>query len=86
MSLKPGLVVCDNGRNLVAALGLAGLTHIPCLVHVLNLVVQSFSKTYPDLPQLLQKVRAVCEHFRRSHPTAARLAAQLRPSRSPPHM
>ena len=44
VSLKPGLVVCDNGQNLVAALGLAGLTHIPCLAHVLNLVVQRFLK------------------------------------------
>ena len=44
VSLKPGLVVCDNGRNLVAALGLAGLTHIPCLAHVLNLVCRGSLK------------------------------------------
>ena len=42
VGLKPGLVVSDNWRNLVAALGLADLTHIPCLAHVLNLVVQKF--------------------------------------------
>ena len=85
VSLKPGLVVCDNGRNLVAALGLAGLTHIPCLAHVLNLVVQRFLKTYPDMPQLLQKVRAVCAHFRRSHPAAARLSALQRNFGLPAH-
>ena len=57
-SLKPDLVVCDNGQNLIAALPLAGLTHIPCLAHVLNLVVQRFLKNYPDMSELLQKVRA----------------------------
>ena len=84
-SLKPGLVVCDNGRNLIAALGLAGLTHIPCLAHVLNLVVQRFLKNYPDILELLQKVRSVCSHFRRSHPSAARLSALQRKYGLPAH-
>ena len=57
VGLKPGLVVCNNGRNLVAALGLAGLTHIPCLAHVLNLVVQKFIHNYPDMSELLHKMR-----------------------------
>ncbi|XP_073509759.1 zinc finger BED domain-containing protein 4-like [Phyllobates terribilis] len=75
LNLKPGLVMCDNGQNLVAALGLANLSHIPCLAHVLNLVVQGFLKNYPEMSELLQKVRAVCALFRRSHPAAARLSA-----------
>ncbi|XP_073415609.1 zinc finger BED domain-containing protein 4-like [Dendrobates tinctorius] len=74
LNLKPGLVVCDNGQSLVAALGLGGLMHIPCIAHVLNLVVQSFLKNYPEMSELLQKVRAVCARFRRSQPAAARLS------------
>lgn len=85
VSLKPGLVVCDNGRNLVAALGLANLTHIPCLAHVLNLVVQKFIHNYPDMSELLHKVRAVCSRFRRSHPAAARLSALQRNFGLPAH-
>ena len=85
VGLKPGLVVCDNGRNLVAALGLAGLTHIPCLAHVLNLVVQKFLHNYPDMSELLHKVRAVCARFRRSHPAAARLSALQRNFALPAH-
>ncbi|XP_077119145.1 zinc finger BED domain-containing protein 4-like [Ranitomeya variabilis] len=74
LNLKPGLVVCDNGRSLIAALGLANLMHIPCLAHVLNLVVQSFLKNYPEMSELLQKVRAICARFRRSQPAAASLS------------
>ncbi|KAM4032307.1 zinc finger BED domain-containing protein 6-like isoform 2-T2 [Anomaloglossus baeobatrachus] len=75
LNLKPGLVVCDNGRNLVAALDLGSLLHIPCMTHVLNLVVQRFLKNYPGMSNLLVKVRAVCAHFQHSHPAAARLSA-----------
>ena len=67
------MVVCDNGRNLVAALELGKLTHIPCLAHVLNLVVQRFLKTYPNLPELKVKVRRVCAHFQKSSTAAAGL-------------
>ncbi|XP_069815317.1 zinc finger BED domain-containing protein 6-like [Dendropsophus ebraccatus] len=66
MNLQPGMVVSDNGRKLVAALQLGKLPHVPCLAHVFNLVVQRFLKTYPDLPELLVKVRRVCAHLRKS--------------------
>ncbi|KAM4019235.1 zinc finger BED domain-containing protein 6-like [Anomaloglossus baeobatrachus] len=78
VNLKPGLVMCDNGRNLVAALELGNMTHIPCLGYVLNLVVQSFIKNYPHMSELLQKVRAFCAHFQSSDPDAARLSALQR--------
>ncbi|XP_075178562.1 zinc finger BED domain-containing protein 6-like [Anomaloglossus baeobatrachus] len=84
VNLKPGLVMCDNGRNLVAALGLGSLTHIPCLGHVLNLVVQSFLTNYPHMSELLQKVRDVCAHFRHSNP-AARLSVLQRHFGLPAH-
>ncbi|XP_077116218.1 zinc finger BED domain-containing protein 4-like [Ranitomeya variabilis] len=84
-NLQPGMVVCDNGRNLVAALGLGNLTHIPCLAHVLNLVVQSFLRDYPDLDALLHKVRLECAHLRRSSTAKARIAALQRRHRLPEH-
>ena len=48
------------------AFELGKLTHMPCLAHVFNLLVQWFLKTYPNLPELLVKVRRVCAHFRNS--------------------
>ena len=75
LNLQPGMVVSDNGCNLVAALELGKLTHIQGLAHVFNLVVQRFLKTYPNLPELLVKVRRVCAHFRKSSTAAAGLAS-----------
>ncbi|XP_077111455.1 zinc finger BED domain-containing protein 6-like isoform X1 [Ranitomeya variabilis] len=84
-NLQPGMVVCDNGRNLVAALALGNLTHIPCLAHVLNLVVQSFLRDYPDLDALLHKVRLECAHLRRSSIARSSIAALQRRFRLPEH-
>uniref|UniRef100_A0A8C5W861 HAT C-terminal dimerisation domain-containing protein n=1 Tax=Leptobrachium leishanense TaxID=445787 RepID=A0A8C5W861_9ANUR len=68
------MIVCDNGSNLLSALCKGKLTHVPCLVHVLNLVVQRFLTKYPGLPELLIQARKVCSHFRRSFPASVRLA------------
>uniref|UniRef100_A0A8C5PDM3 BED-type domain-containing protein n=1 Tax=Leptobrachium leishanense TaxID=445787 RepID=A0A8C5PDM3_9ANUR len=72
--LQLGMVVCDNGSNLLSALHLGKLTHVPCLAHVLNLVVQHFLTRYPGLAELLSQTRKVCSHFRRSFPASVRLA------------
>uniref|UniRef100_A0A8C5QS21 BED-type domain-containing protein n=1 Tax=Leptobrachium leishanense TaxID=445787 RepID=A0A8C5QS21_9ANUR len=40
--LQLGMIVCDNGSNLLSALRKGKLMHVPCLAHVLNLVVQHF--------------------------------------------
>ncbi|KAM4047913.1 zinc finger BED domain-containing protein 4-like isoform 1-T2 [Anomaloglossus baeobatrachus] len=85
LNLKPGQVVCDNRQNLVGALSLVGLTHIPCLAHVINLVVQSFLKSYLDMSDLLVKVRSVSAYFRSSHPAAARLLELQRHFGLPAH-
>ncbi|CAN2391362.1 hypothetical protein PRIEUP_LOCUS1401 [Pristimantis euphronides] len=66
LNLKPGMVMCDSGRNLVAALELGKHKHVPCLAHVLNLVVQRFLKTYPGLRELLLKY-ATCAPISTSH-------------------
>uniref|UniRef100_A0A8C5QZ76 HAT C-terminal dimerisation domain-containing protein n=1 Tax=Leptobrachium leishanense TaxID=445787 RepID=A0A8C5QZ76_9ANUR len=72
--LQLGMIDCDNGSNLLSALRKGKLTHVPCLAHVLNLVVQRFLTKYPGLPELLIQARKVCSHFRRSFPASVRLA------------
>uniref|UniRef100_A0A8C5MMB6 BED-type domain-containing protein n=1 Tax=Leptobrachium leishanense TaxID=445787 RepID=A0A8C5MMB6_9ANUR len=72
--LELGMIICDNGSNLLSALCKGKLTHVPCLAHVLNLVVQRFLTKYPGLPELLIQARKVCSHFRRSFPASVRLA------------
>uniref|UniRef100_A0A8C5LNF3 Reverse transcriptase domain-containing protein n=1 Tax=Leptobrachium leishanense TaxID=445787 RepID=A0A8C5LNF3_9ANUR len=72
--LQLGMVVCDNGSNLLSTLRLGKLTHVPCLAHILNLVVQHFLTRYPGLAELLSQARKVCSHFRRSFPPSVRLA------------
>ena len=68
------MVLCDNGTNLLSALRRGHLTHVPCLAHVLNLVVQHFLNRYPGLQDLLRQARKVCGHFRRSYNASARLS------------
>ncbi|XP_073519660.1 zinc finger BED domain-containing protein 4-like [Phyllobates terribilis] len=74
LNLHPGMVVCDNGCNLVAALRRGEITHVPCLAHVLNFVVLQFLKSYPELPDLLVKVRLLSAHFQKSATASAALA------------
>uniref|UniRef100_A0A6I8QLY6 BED-type domain-containing protein n=1 Tax=Xenopus tropicalis TaxID=8364 RepID=A0A6I8QLY6_XENTR len=83
--LQAGNVVCDNGRNLLAALHLGRLTHVPCFAHVLNLVVQHFLKSYTGLGVVLEKARRVCGHFRRSPTASASLSRMQRQHSLPPH-
>lgn len=72
--LQIGKVVCDNGSNLLAALRLGNLTHVPCMAHVLNLIVQRFVSKYPGFQDVLTQSRKVSAHFRRSYTAMARLA------------
>uniref|UniRef100_A0A8C5M377 BED-type domain-containing protein n=1 Tax=Leptobrachium leishanense TaxID=445787 RepID=A0A8C5M377_9ANUR len=72
--LQLGMIVCDNGSNLLSALRKGKLTHEPCLAHVLNLVVQRFLIKYPGLSELLSQARKVCSHFRWSFPASVLLA------------
>lgn len=57
--LEPGMVVCDNDTNLLSALRQGKWTHVPCLAHVLNLVMQYFLNRYPGLEDLLKQARRV---------------------------
>ena len=83
--LQPGMVVSDNGSNLLTALRQGKLTHVPCLAHVLNLVVQRFLNSYPGMQDVLKMARRVCSHFRRSYSATARLAEVQREFHLPVH-
>ncbi|XP_068110991.1 zinc finger BED domain-containing protein 4-like [Hyperolius riggenbachi] len=72
--LKVGYVASDNGSNRLAALCLGEQEHIPCLAHVLNLVVQRFLRTYPGMEELLETARKVVRHVRRSATASPTLA------------
>ncbi|XP_068129438.1 zinc finger BED domain-containing protein 4-like [Hyperolius riggenbachi] len=73
--LRVGEVVSDNGANLVAAIRRGDLTHIPCLAHVLNLVVQKFLSTYQGMEPLLKAARKTVGYFRRSGGASSALEA-----------
>jgi hypothetical protein len=79
------MVVCDNGSNLLAALSAGSLTHVPCLAHVLNLVVQKFLRTYPGLSDIVAKARRIASHFRRSPTATASLSKLQRKYNLPLH-
>ncbi|XP_068122102.1 zinc finger BED domain-containing protein 6-like [Hyperolius riggenbachi] len=83
--LKVGNVVSDNGANMVSAVRLGSLTHVPCLAHILNLIVQKFLKTYSGMSDLLNTVRKVCSHFKYSATAAASLAQMQRQHSLPPN-
>lgn len=68
--LTVGNVVADNGRNIVSAVKRGGLTHTPCMAHVINLIVHRFIRSFPALQDLMRMSRRVCKHF--SHSYAAR--------------
>ena len=77
------MVVCDNGSNLLAALNLGKLTHVPCMADVLNLIVQHFVCRYPGLQDILKQARKVCVHFRRSYTAMAHFSDIQRQNNMP---
>jgi zinc finger BED domain-containing protein 1 (E3 SUMO-protein ligase ZBED1) len=74
-------VVTDNAANITAAVRLAGLKHLPCFAHTLNLVVQ---KALKAIVTIKEKVKTIVEHFRRSTVAAEKfrsLQIQMRPGK-----
>ncbi|KAJ8914357.1 hypothetical protein NQ315_011345 [Exocentrus adspersus] len=63
ISQKVHAVTTDNAANVVNSVKLAGLSHIPCFAHTLNLVVQSSLK---EIENIRRKVKSTVEHFHRS--------------------
>lgn len=64
MPFKLGKAICDNRTNQLV--GWHGkITHVPCLAHVLNLVVQHFLVKYSVFREVLWQARTV---FLKSYP------------------
>jgi len=77
--LQVQAVVTDNAANITAAVRKAGLTHLFCFAHTLNLVVQNGVRV---VKQVQDKVKAIVEHFHRSSVACEKLLAlqrQMRP-------
>ncbi|XP_056403481.1 zinc finger BED domain-containing protein 6-like [Hyla sarda] len=66
-NLRLGNVVAETSTNIVAALRLGGMTHSPCIAHVLNHVVKRFLKRFVGLSGVLAKCRKVCVQFSHSY-------------------
>ena len=74
LNLTVGKVVCDSDANLLSALKQGKMTHVRCMAHVMNLVVQRFVAKYPGVQEILRQARKISGHFRRSYMAIARLA------------
>ena len=76
---KMQAVVTDNAANVTATVRTAGLTHLFCFAHTLNLVVQNGLQV---VKQLQEKVKLIVAYFHRSTVAADKLWAlqlQMRP-------
>ncbi|XP_068094507.1 zinc finger BED domain-containing protein 6-like [Hyperolius riggenbachi] len=83
--LLTGIVVSDNGSNMLSAMRLGGYTHLPCLAHVFNLIVSKFLGTYEGLKDAVSTARKVSAHIRRSATASASLKLLQRRHNLPQH-
>uniref|UniRef100_A0A8C1U7M1 BED-type domain-containing protein n=1 Tax=Cyprinus carpio TaxID=7962 RepID=A0A8C1U7M1_CYPCA len=65
LNIKDPVLVTDNAANMHVAAELAGMSHIRCFAHSLNLASQKALKV-PSVDRLLGRVRRVTAFFRRS--------------------
>ncbi|XP_068114993.1 probable ATP-dependent RNA helicase DDX20 [Hyperolius riggenbachi] len=74
-----------HGANLVAAIHRGDLSHIPCLAHVLNLVVEKFLSIYQGMDPLLKGARKTVGHCHPSGGASASLEAMQMELNLPRH-
>ncbi|XP_045449661.1 E3 SUMO-protein ligase ZBED1-like [Melitaea cinxia] len=72
---KVRCVVIDNAANIQAAIRLGDWRSVGCFRHGLNLCVQNALKSIADV---LEKVKAIVEHFKRSYTAQSKLEAILK--------
>ncbi|XP_004610102.2 zinc finger BED domain-containing protein 6 [Sorex araneus] len=72
--LIPSFIVSDNSSNVVHAIKDGGFTHVPCLLHCLNIVIQDFFCEHKSIENMLVAARKTCHHF--SHSVKARQILQ----------
>jgi len=61
---KVSAVVTDSGQNVVSAVRLLNLRHLPCAAHTLNLVVNDAVNGSPEISELLGRCAAIVTFFR----------------------
>ncbi|XP_073701142.1 E3 SUMO-protein ligase ZBED1-like [Garra rufa] len=81
---KDPVVVTDNASNMTVAARLAGLTHIQCFAHSLNLASQRALKIQ-SVARLLGRIRRVTAFFRRSTLASEQLKQKQRLLQLPSH-
>ncbi|XP_046746402.1 zinc finger BED domain-containing protein 4-like [Diprion similis] len=60
----------DGGANILAAVRIllgSSRLHIPCLAHMINLVVQNSIDAVPEFKEICEKVKALVTYFKRSN-------------------
>ena len=77
ISTKLHLVLRDNGHNLVAGLGEAGISNFGCLAHTLQLVVKDGVLARRSVEDLLSWCRKIVGHFKHSDVAWRALASIL---------
>ncbi|KAM3921099.1 zinc finger BED domain-containing protein 4-like [Leptodactylus fuscus] len=65
--LKIRTMLTNNGKSIVSALCQGGLSNMPCMTHVFNLVVKRFLKSSTHLQDILKMARKLCMHFSHSY-------------------
>uniref|UniRef100_A0A1A8QR33 HAT C-terminal dimerisation domain-containing protein n=1 Tax=Nothobranchius rachovii TaxID=451742 RepID=A0A1A8QR33_9TELE len=84
LNTKKVVIVTDNAPNMAVAARLAGMTHIQCFAHSLNLASQKALKTQSVI-RLLGRVRRVTGFFRRSTTASDQLKQKQRLLQLPAH-
>ncbi|KAM9324431.1 LOW QUALITY PROTEIN: uncharacterized protein PAF06_000468 [Gastrophryne carolinensis] len=84
-NLKMGIMVTDNGKNILSALPQGSLTHAPCMTHIFNLIVKRFLRFSPHLQDILTTSRKLCMHFSHSYTAKHTLLELQRQNGRPQH-
>ena len=58
--------VTDSGANIKAAVNILGIPHLPCIAHLLNLVVQNAVTNTQNFDSLLKACRTLVTYFKSS--------------------
>ena len=68
------VVVTDNAANITNAVELAGLTHIPCFIHTIQLAIKDAIFSQRMVSDMISKAKKIVGHFSHSALGCNRLA------------
>ena len=63
---KISCAVTDNANNIVAAIRIAGWSHLPCFAHTINLIVTNSISEVPELEELIKSCKDIVSYFHKS--------------------